>query len=74
MATWFGYGIKDSIVVDSDDYDDDYDDHYDGDHGDRERAQIASLRLHVTHMPTAYATRATARSGRRAQRRGTRGC
>lgn len=70
MATWFGYGIKDSIVVDSDDYDDD-DDHYDG---DRERAQIASLRLHVTHMPTAYATRATARSGRRAQRRGTRGC
>lgn len=50
MTTWFGYGIKDSIVVDNDDYDDD------DDHGDRERAQIASLRLHVTHMPTAHAT------------------
>lgn len=46
MTTWFGYGIKDSIVVDNDYYD----------HGDHERAQIASLRLHVTYIPTAHAT------------------
>lgn len=55
MATWFRYGIKDSIVAAAVVADDDHDD-YDGGRGDRERAQIASLRLHVTHIPTAHAT------------------
>lgn len=58
MTTWSGCSIKDSVVVvvvvdDNDDYD----------NGDCGRAQIASLRLHATHMPIARTTYTRATEG-----------